>query len=517
MHVARALAVPLLFSIMAGCASADGGADPQATTDDEEALTSCAPAPAHPSEAAWGPNGEVRVWETREGAEGAEIVRVADLGFDASAPSAAHTIDVDDTKRFQIIQGFGGAMTDSSAWMLTTKLSCAERQKVMQRLFDRQNGIGLSVMRQPIAASDFTAHGPYSYDEPPNGGDDPKLEHFTIEHDRKYILPLVKEAQRLNPDLFVIASPWSPPKFMKTNDSMLNGGDHGKLRGDMYGPYAAYLVKFVEAYEAAGVHIDALTPQNEPGQQTDYPGMDLTEGAEADLLAKELFPRLDRAGKQHVKVLGFDYNWATAFPDGLLSDRRIAGRIEGVAFHCYGGSPSSAMNAVHAAGKDAWVTECTSGSGPGQHHGRAIEQLIRSTRNWARSFLTWNLVLGKYADGSDGFPHTGHGCTNCIAAVTVEHGKPRYTRDFSDLGQASKFVHPGAVRIESPTFADFRDTSNASSKGGLEDVAFANPDGSKVVVAFNSSDAPITTAIRFHGESVTHTIAARSAATFVWR
>ncbi len=497
----------------AGCSS-ESGEDVAASED--EALSQCPAAPPNPSEDHAAAAGSVRVWVTRQGGDGAEIVKGSDLAFGVAAPTAtAMAIDVDDTKTFQTIQGFGAAMTDSSAWMLTTKLSCAERQRVMQRLFDPKSGIGLSVLRQPIAASDFTVHGPYSYDDPPGGGDDPKLDHFSIKHDKAYIIPLVKEAMRLDPQLVVVASPWSPPAFMKTNRSMLNGGGSGKLRGDMYGPYAEYLVKFVEAYEAEGVHITALTPQNEPGQSTDYPGMEFSGGAEADLLAKELFPRLERARLGKLKVLGFDYNWDTKFPGILLGDARIAGKIDGIAYHCYGGSPG-AMHVAHDAGKEAWVTECTSASKP-QRHGTAIEQLIRSTRNWARAFLTWNVALGKFPDGADGFPHTGHGCTDCIGAVTIENGRPHYTRDFSDLGHASKFVRPGATRVESNTFSDFRDPTNPSSKGGLEDVAFVNADGTKVVVAYNSSDAPITFQVRYRGQAVTYTLPARSPATFVWK
>ncbi len=508
-------AVFFLASLAACSTEAGDDGDPTDSTSEDEALTQCPAAPAQPSDEHFGAAGQVRIWTTREVGDGAEIAKDADVAFAPAGAGGPEAIDVDDTKTFQTVHGFGGAMTDSSAWMLQ-RLPCGERQKVMQRLFDPKSGIGLSVMRQPIGASDFTQNGPYSYDEPPGGGDDASLSHFSIAHDKKYILPIVREARRLNPALSIVASPWSPPAFMKTNRSMLNGGDSGKLRGDMYGPYAEYLVKFVQAYEAEGVKVDALTPQNEPGQQTDYPGMDLNEPAEADLLAKELFPRLDKAKLGGLKVFGFDYNWATAFPDGLLADGRIKNRLHGIAFHCYGGSPT-VMNAIHDGGKETWVTECTSASGPAQHHGRAIEQLIRSTRNSAGAFLTWNLVLGKFANGEDGFPHTGHGCTNCIGAVTIENGKPHYTRDFSDLGQASKFVRPGAVRIQSNTFSDFRNTSNASDKGGLEDVAFKNTDGSIVVVAFNSSDAPIAHQIRWRGQAITHTLAARSAATFVWK
>lgn len=507
-------ALVFLLASLAACAAETGGEEE--ATGEEEELSQCPAAPAQPSEDAAAASGSVRVWVTREAADGAEIVKAADVPFAPAAAGGPQAIDVDDTKTFQTIHGFGGAMTDSSAWLLSQKLSCAERQKVMQRLFDPKSGIGLSVLRQPIGASDFTVNGPYSYDEPPGGGDDADLSHFSIAHDKKYIVPILKEARRIGPGIAVVASPWSPPAFMKTNRSMLNGGNSGKLRGDMFGAYAEYLVKFVQAYEAAGVRIDALTPQNEPGQPTDYPGMDFSEPAESNLLANQLFPRLDRARLDHVKVLGFDYNWDTKYPGGLLADGRIKGRLAGIAFHCYGGHPT-AMGPVHDAGKEAWVTECTSASGARQGHGRAIEQLIRSTRNWASAFLTWNLVLGKFPDGSDGFPHTGHGCTNCIGAVTVRGGKANYTRDYSDLGQASKFVRPGAVRVESNTFYDYRNTSNPNDKGGLEDVAFKNPDGSIVVVAFNSSDAPIQHQIRWRGQAITHTLAARSAATFVWK
>ena len=500
----------LLPSLSLACSGAP--ADDPSGSEDQELSTCPQAAPAPSPEPAAGV-GQVRIWTTREGADGADIVHDRDVAFGAPAVAGGpETIDVDDAKTYQSIQGFGGAMTDSSAWMLTQKLSCGERQKVMQRLFDRKSGIGLSVMRQPIAASDFTAHWPYSYDD---GAEDKSLSRFSIAHDKKYIVPMIKEAMRLSPELFIVASPWSPPAWMKTNDSMLNGGNDGKLRGDMYQAYADYLVKFVQAYNGEGIPVHALTPQNEPGQQTDYPGMDLSEAAEADLLAKNLIPALDRARLGSVKLLGFDYNWDAAFPHGLLTDGRIDKRLGGIAFHCYGGSPT-VMNEVHDAGKEAWVTECTSATNS-TGHGEAIEQLIRSTRNWARSFLTWNLVLGKFPDGADGFPHTGHGCTDCIGAVTIENGKPHYTRDFSELGHASKFVRPGALRIDSNTFSDFRNVKNAGEKGGLEDVAFLNQDGTIAVVAYNSSDAPITFQIRWRGQAITTTLAARSPATYVWQ
>ena len=429
-------------------------------------------------------------------------------------PPRKTVIQIDDSQLKQSVVGFGASMTDSSAWLLTHGLSSSRRDKAMHDLFDRDSGIGLSVLRQPIGASDFTVDGRYSYDDVPGG--DPSLSRFSIDHDLPYIIPRLREAIAIEPDMWIVMTPWSPPGWMKTNDSMLNPGDTGKLRGSAYGPFAHYLVKSINSYHAQGIHISALTPQNEPTQGTGgYPGMDFDEGAEASLIAKFLAKDLHDSGLEgSVELLGYDYNWpwrsdvATSFPEELLAGEAAA-HLGGLAFHCYGGDPST-MTTIHDQhpDKDVFVTECTSGATVGGH-GEAIEQLIMAMRNWARTFVTWNLAL--HPDGS---PHQGSGCNGCIGVMSIEGGQASPTRDYAQLGHASKFVRRGAHVVES---APSRRFGNHQDDGiPVEDVAFVNPDGTHVVVVYDWTGSGVDLQISFGGMAFDYALGAREAVTFTW-
>src|SRR5262249_45202852 len=163
--------------------------------------------------------------------------------------------------------GFGAAVTDASAWNIATRLNADQRTELMQELFGRDGGLGLSFTRISIGASDFSLKH-YSLDDPPGGKPDPDLEHFSIAANRRHLLPVLREALAINPDLKIVASPWSPPGWMKSSGSMVGG----RLRPEYYPAFATYLVRFAEAYAAEGVPIYALTIQNEPNfVPGDYP------------------------------------------------------------------------------------------------------------------------------------------------------------------------------------------------------------------------------------------------------
>ncbi|MCL2732546.1 MAG: glucan endo-1,6-beta-glucosidase, partial [Actinomycetia bacterium] len=226
------------------------------------------PAADHPQQAP-----TASVWVTT--ADGTEhLQQQAPVAFHPGA-SDLTTITVDPGQRYQSIDGFGGALTDSSAAVLGS-LPAADRDAAMRQLFDPRQGIGVSFLRQPVGSSDFTASPThYTYDDMPAGQTDFGLEHFSIAHDEQQILPLLRQAERLNPQLTVMATPWSPPAWMKDSDSLVGG--HLKDDPKIYQAYARYLVKFVQAYAAAGVPVDYLTVQNEPQNRKPnaYPGTDL--------------------------------------------------------------------------------------------------------------------------------------------------------------------------------------------------------------------------------------------------
>lgn len=416
------------------------------------------------------------------------------------------TITVNDGVKYQQIDGFGASLTDSSAWLLWNKLTESQRKDALQMLFSREKGIGLSVLRQPMGASDF-ALAAYSYDDLPTGQPlnpgDPELKHFSIDHDRAYILPILREAMALNPNLKIIASPWSPPGWMKTSGSMIQGA----LLPTAYSPFAKYFVRFVQEYEAAGVSIFAVTIQNEPlNIPGDYPGMGMTAREQAEFLGNYLGPAL-RDARLKTKIMIFDHNWDLIdYPIQVLNDAKAAGFAAGTATHCYGGSVT-AQNELHERWpeKDIWMTECSGGE---WQTGKLLQQQVRlvigSTRNWAKSVVLWNLALDQ-----NHAPFLG-GCTNCRGVITVNHAaQPSQvvpTVDYTALAHASKFVAPGAYRVESNTF----------DQGSLEDVAFRNPDGSLVLLVLNSSGASVAFNIAWGGKFASYKLSGGAVATFRW-
>lgn len=424
----------------------------------------------------------------------------------APSGSSASTITVDTTRKYQPMTGFGASFTDSSAWLVGTKLDSPQRDALMRDLFSRRDGIGLSVLRQPMGATDFTVGGNYSYDDMPTGETDPTLAHFSIDHDRSYTIPLLKQAGRINPQLTVMATPWSAPGWMKTSDSMVKG----QLKPDAYQVYADYFAKFLKAYAAAGVPVRYITPQNEPlYEPSTYPGMSMPADQAKTFVTRHLAPTLKAQGLS-TRILGYDHNWdVTSYPESLYADPASARQVAGTAWHCYAGDVL-AQSVVHNdyPNEPAFQTECSGGGWEGDERGSfagAMDNVINGPRNWARSIVRWNLAL----DADNG--PTNNGCLACRPVVTVAQDadgtwtyKP--TADYWALAQASKFVRPGAHRV----------ASNTLGKGSIEDVAFTNPDGSTALVTFNSGSTARTFHVRWGDRYFTHTLAAGAAATFTW-
>jgi glucosylceramidase len=446
-----------------------------------------------------------------------------------AGPSDLTTITVDPTRTYQSVDGFGGALTDSTAAVLST-LPAQARDAAMRQLFDPRQGIGVSFLRQPVGSSDFTAApAHYTYDDMPAGQTDFALRHFSVAHDQAQILPLLRQAKELNPKLTVMATPWSPPAWMKDSGSLVGG--HLKDDPAVYQAYARYLVEFVQAYAAAGVPVDYLTVQNEPQNRKPnaYPGTDLPVQQEAKVI--EALGPLLREASPRTKILAYDHNWTTHpgdiataqqlgedpqtdYPYQVL-DSPAAKWIAGTAYHCYSGSPS-AQSALHDAypDKGVWFTECSGSHGatdtPDQifrgtltWHARTIT--IGTTRNWAKSVADWNLALAP-----DGGPHNG-GCDTCTALLTVKpDGTFSTNAEFFTIGHLSKFVRPGAVRIDSTNYG------TTGWNGQLTDVAFRNPDGSTALVVHNENDNPRSFTVAVGGESFDYTLPGGALATFTW-
>jgi glucosylceramidase len=446
----------------------------------------------------------------------------------AEAASDELTVTVDGGRKFQKIDGFGASITDSSAAVLY-RLDKATRDATMAALFDPRHGNGLSVLRQPMGGSDFVAQAAYTYDDLPPGETDYEMRRFSIAHDEAQILPLLRQALALNPELRIIASPWSPPAWMKTNQSLVGGA----LIDDpqIYRAYARYFVEFLLAYERAGVPVHAVTPQNEPQNRnpSGYPGMFMSAGQQALFIA-ELGPALLAAGLD-TKILAYDHNWSmhpddidstppgetpeTEYPSLVLADARAAPWVDGIAYHCYFGDPSR-QSQLHEAfpGADIYFTECSGSHGPTDPPEQVFSDTLKwharnlvlgVTRNWSRTVINWNLAL----DPSGG-PHVG-GCDTCTGVVTVGPGQT-VTRnaEYYTLGHLSRFVRPGAVRVASTSFG------TTGWNGQIQDVAFRNRDGSTALVVHNQSDDPRSFAVAVGRHSFEYSLPGGALATFVW-
>jgi len=417
------------------------------------------------------------------------LTQKASVSF--GSPGSGSVITVNPNTTYQSMIGFGASLTDSAAYNI---YNSPARNSIMTSLFSPTDGIGLDWLRQPLGASDFSRSF-YSYDD---GAADPSLSRFSVSHDQSYILPLVTQARSLNPATSVMVVPWSAPGWMKTNGNMVGGG----LSTNYEGAFADYLVKSVQAYQAAGVPVKYLAVANEPqNSPSGYPGM-LMSAAQESRVINTLAPKLSAAGLS-TKILAWDHNWDNpGYAEQVLS--ATGNNTAGSAWHCYGGDPSG-QTTVHNAypSKDIFFTECSGTASSNTFADSLLWQgrnlAVGATRNWARGVSLWNMAL----DNNHG-PVIGS-CGNCMGVVTVNGSSVTYNADYYVLGHLAKFVKPGAVRIN----------STAQSQGGIENVAFRNPDGSIALVAVNSGGTQ-NFQVSYGGQSFGYSLPAGSMATFTW-
>src|SRR5580693_9516179 len=427
----------------------------------------------------------------------------------STASGSSNVVYLDETQVYQPIEGFGAATTDSAMYLLNEVAQPAQLSQAMNNLFTRQGkGIGLSFLRNPMGASDL-ARSVYSFDDN-NGQADQTLAHFSIAHDLVDIIPLILQAKQLNPQIKIMANPWSPPGWMKDSGSMIGGS----LLSSMYSPFANYFVDYLQAYAAAGITVDYISLQNEPLYvPTTYPGMCMpavlsfpdcptSQANQATALFSYVAPALIAAGL-NTKVLVYDHNWDRPdYPENVLSNQNLS-QIAGVAWHGYASTPgamSPLQNMFSSVG--AYETEHSGLTTNSDQTRLDFEEITQCMRNWARAYVKWSLAL----DENNG-PHTG-GCSTCTPIVTVNStsGNITYGSEYYTMGNFSKYVLPSANRIYS---------SNAS---GMVTAAFVNPapDNSRVLVAFNDSSQAQTFQVQWGTQSFTYTLPSLAGATFTW-
>ena len=423
---------------------------------------------------------------------------------------------VDEAQTYQSIEGFGAAFTDSSAYLLEKVVPPAALSSTLNDLFTRNGvGIGLSFMRNPMGATDLSL-SVYSFDDKAVGQTDPSLSSFSIASDQSYVLPLVKQAKALNPQMKVMVNPWSPPGWMKDPTSMtprpvsMMGGTL-LLTPSVETAFANYFVKYIQAYQAAGVPIDYISLQNEPlNVTTSYPSMGMDAATQLNLLSGYILPALSAANIS-AKVLVYDHNWDTpAYPETVFAglNAQQLSQVAGAAWHGYGGTAGAQQNVQNSyPALGQYMTEHSGGTWVSNQYTSDFIEIAQVMRSAGKAYVKWGLALNEKLgpDLTQNAAPLG-GCNTCTPIVTVNSQTGAVTKDieYYTLGHYSKYVLPGAVRVYS------------SNTATIVSAAFVNPDGSKALVAFNDSKSSQSFQVQWGAQSLSYVLPAYGAGTFTW-
>jgi glucosylceramidase len=409
-------------------------------------------------------------------------------------------LTVDSETTFQTIDGFGFTLSQGSARHLLG-MSNNARESLLQELFGNgENDIQISYLRLAVAASDLNEF-PFSYNDLEDSlATDLALENFSLSHDTVDVIPVLKQIMDINPDIKLMASPWSPPKWMKDNKDTRGGS----LLEEFEGIYACYLVNYIQAMKENGFEIDALTIQNEPLHPGNNPSLLMLPEQQARFIGVHLGPAFAENGIK-TKILIYDHNADRPdYPIAVLKDSLANPFIDGSAFHLYGGE-IGALSEVHQAfpDKNIYFTEQWIGA-PGNLEGdmpwHVKNLIIGATRNWAKTVLEWNL-----SSNPELTPFTDRGgCSQCLGAVTIAGDSVVRNPAYYVIAHASKFVEPGSVRIDSNLFE------------GLHNVVFLRPDGKKVLIALNDAKGPISFQIKDKEKILFAELNPGATGTWVW-
>jgi glucosylceramidase len=408
-------------------------------------------------------------------------------------------INIYDDLEYQEIEGFGGALTESSA-VTIAKLSEAKQKEIIDAYFHPEHGIGYTLCRSHIQSCDFSL-GNYAYVEE----GDAELRSFDISRDHESIIPLIKNAAAaVGEDFRLFSSPWSPPAFMKTNGQM-NGG--GALKPEYREAWANMFVKYIEAYAAEGIDIWAVSVQNEAKAVQRWDSCLYTAEEEKDFVRDYLGPALEQAGLGHVKVMIWDHNKERVYDRAKVAfeDQAASKYIWGICFHWYSGDHFEALSAVHDRFPDKKLFFSEGCQEGGVHLGswntgeRYGHDIIGNLNNWMSSWTDWNIVL----DEQGGPNHVGNYCDAPIIGDT-KNDEITFESSFYYIGHFSKYIRPGAKRIGFSKYTD-----------KLETTAFRNPDGTIAVIVMNRTEQELPFILRFHDELAENMIPAHAIQTLL--
>jgi glucosylceramidase len=424
--------------------------------------------------------------------------------FGPDTQAAGTVIRVDERIKYQQWEGAGASFTDGAAWLVNKVVKPELRDSLMTALFDPVKGIGVSYLRNPMGSSDLTL-ARYTYDDSATDKYDSTLPNFSIGHDRQDVLPLTKRARALNPALTLQMNAWSPPAWMKSNNSLVAG----EILPQYYPHHAYYHVKTIQAYEAEGVHVNYVTLNNEPSccDSIDYPSVSVMGSDAMRTMLKSHWLPAFAAAKLTTRILLLDFNHDhIGLVEPFLPDPQIqySPAIGGVAFHGYGGDPALQTTIFDQYGYDIFFTEW-SGFTDGRRQQEAdMRKMVSVIRNFSKSFVKWPVA----SDEQFG-PHVG-GCDGCRGLVRVwrydaaRQGTFDYRIDYYDIGHITKFVTNGAYRVSS------------TYDNQILNVAFVNPNKSIALLVFNDTLVDKTIRVAWGGQSFAYTVPSKASITFKW-
>lgn len=404
-------------------------------------------------------------------------------------------IEIAPSRKFQEMDGFGYTLTGGSAIQLMN-MNSEQRASLLNELFGPgQESIGVSYLRVSIGSSDLDPNT-FSYNDVAGDVD---MVNFSLEPDKEYLIPALKEILSINPDIKIMGSPWSAPVWMKSNNSTVGG----RLEEPFYDAYAQYLARYIKEMQKEGIEIDAITVQNEPENPYNNPSMVMTASEQRDFIKDNLGPLFEEQGIE-TKIIIWDHNADNpGYPISILNDTVARDFIDGSAFHLYAGD-ISALSLVKEEHPDKniyfteqWIGAPANFSADFSWHIKNL--IVGASRNWSKNVLQWNLAADPNQD-----PHTDGGCDRCLGALTIEGNSVSRNPAYYIIAHASKFVDPGSYRI----FSTLED--------GLPNVAFENTSGEIVLIVMNETETAESVDVKLRGHVYSFSLIPGAVATVVF-
>ena len=438
------------------------------------------------------------------------------LAFNSKPNMSPYTITLNPAESYQVMEGFGAAITGSSCYNLL-KMKAEDRTKLLMETFDPVSGMGYSYIRVSMGCSDFSL-SEYTH------CDTKGIENFAMHsEDKTYVIPVLKEILAIRPDIRIMASPWTCPKWMKVNNlaerKPFDSWTSGQLNPAYYGDYATYFVKYIQAMKAEGINITSVTIQNEPLNRYNSASLYMTWQEQRDFIKTALGPTFRDAGIQS-KIIVYDHNYnydadraenqdQIDYPIHIYNDPEAAQYIDGAAYHAYGGNKAELAD-VHSknAAKNLYFTEISIGSWGYSFADDLMwnmnEVCLGTINNWAKAVIVWNFML----DTNHG-PNRPGGCNTCYGAIDIQTDYKTMTRNshYYTIGHLAKVIAPGAKRIATTGY----------KATGLYYAAFSNPDASYAVVLQNDTDKPMSVTMAQGSHTFTFEIPAKAVVSGKWK